>query len=371
MFRLFVVVLWRPRKVRSAPRMAHEGPGVMTVPLMHPRDFVAHRRLRIRRRHFLDLPHEGVDEPRRDSSCAIPRAFICGSGLSAAFSTSSKTQDPIHIPLLCEQILLRRILAVLIRRHAGFARGNLRLVRPLDSRRRHRARIERRLDMGDRLRAALLASRQPAGLRLSLRARRGGLHLFTLYLANLPLMLYLLIFIPILAAVAILLGAPARATALCAAVANLALALLATFHYHRRRAAFSSRSSFRFCREWKLNYFVGADGLSLLMLLLTASSRSPRLGDAERREDGKGLSTPACSSSPPARRRFCLARPLFLLRVPRTRAHPDFPADRHLGHGRTSDCGMEDHDLPRGSAVSSTASAWSIFISLSRSIAHV
>src|SRR4051812_21460818 len=83
-------------------------------------------------------------------------------------------------------------------------------------------------------------------------------------------MLNLLIFIPLLAAVAILLGATARKTALVAAGAELAVALLVFFSYDRVAAGFQFRTQYEVMPEWKLSYLLAADGLSVLMLLLTS-----------------------------------------------------------------------------------------------------
>ncbi|MCE9612058.1 MAG: NADH-quinone oxidoreductase subunit M [Chthoniobacter sp.] len=82
-------------------------------------------------------------------------------------------------------------------------------------------------------------------------------------------MLSLIIFIPLLAALGILLGAPARKTALGAAAAEFLLTLFAFLSYDKAKAGFQFLSSTPIAPEWNLNYFVGADGLSVLMLLLT------------------------------------------------------------------------------------------------------
>src|ERR1043165_8406504 len=95
-------------------------------------------------------------------------------------------------------------------------------------RRRPRPRPERRC-VGRRFHAAFPADGQPSGLCLHLRLRRDRDDLP----ARLPLMLNLIIFIPLLAAIATLLGAPARKTALGAAVAQFALSVLAFLSYDR------------------------------------------------------------------------------------------------------------------------------------------
>lgn len=86
-------------------------------------------------------------------------------------------------------------------------------------------------------------------------------------------MAYLLNFIvaiPLVAAALILFGAPARRTALASAVINLVLTLLAIAQYERAAAGFQLRSTIPVLPEWNLNLSFGADGLSLVMLLLTA-----------------------------------------------------------------------------------------------------
>ena len=82
-------------------------------------------------------------------------------------------------------------------------------------------------------------------------------------------MLSLIIFVPILAAVGILLGAPARKTALAAALAEFLLSLFVFLSYDKVKGGFQFLATSPIVPEWKLNYAVGADGLSLVMLLLT------------------------------------------------------------------------------------------------------
>jgi NADH-quinone oxidoreductase subunit M len=82
-------------------------------------------------------------------------------------------------------------------------------------------------------------------------------------------MLSLIIFIPLLAAIGILLGAPARKTAFGAAIAEFVLTLFAFLSYDKAKGAFQFVSTASIVPDWKLNYAVGADGLSLVMLLLT------------------------------------------------------------------------------------------------------
>ncbi len=83
------------------------------------------------------------------------------------------------------------------------------------------------------------------------------------------MMLLLIVFAPLLAAAAILLGAPARTTALASSGLSLAASLLAFFGFERGRQGFSYLTTIPISQEWKLNFILGLDGLSLLMVLLT------------------------------------------------------------------------------------------------------
>ncbi|MES2571238.1 MAG: NADH-quinone oxidoreductase subunit M [Verrucomicrobiota bacterium] len=82
-------------------------------------------------------------------------------------------------------------------------------------------------------------------------------------------MLNLIVFIPILAAFAVLLGAPARKTALLAGATNLVLTLFALLAYDPVKAGFQLISSVPIVPEWDLKFLLAIDGLSLVMLLLT------------------------------------------------------------------------------------------------------
>ena len=82
--------------------------------------------------------------------------------------------------------------------------------------------------------------------------------------------LTLIVLLPILAALVIAFGAPARKTALYAAAAQLILTLSALFSYDRATGGYQFESSWQVASEWGLSLHFGADGLSLVMLLLTA-----------------------------------------------------------------------------------------------------
>ncbi|MEY2563945.1 MAG: NADH-quinone oxidoreductase subunit [Verrucomicrobiota bacterium] len=85
------------------------------------------------------------------------------------------------------------------------------------------------------------------------------------------MILLFILFSPILAALAILLGAPARRTALWASwftLAAAALAYVGGFEVGQR--GFQFVTSYPISSDWGINFTLGVDGLSLMMLLLTA-----------------------------------------------------------------------------------------------------
>lgn len=82
--------------------------------------------------------------------------------------------------------------------------------------------------------------------------------------------LHLLILVPLIAAIAILLGAPPRKTSVYAAALQLFLSVITLAGYDHSRGGFQFVASVAAVPELDLKYLVGADGLSLLLLLLTA-----------------------------------------------------------------------------------------------------
>src|SRR5437773_5999430 len=81
-------------------------------------------------------------------------------------------------------------------------------------------------------------------------------------------MVLFIIFCPIIAAILIMVGMPARKTALAASVLTfLAVGfLLASFGHGQ--SGFQHVTSFTISREWRLSFTTGVDGLSLIMVLL-------------------------------------------------------------------------------------------------------
>jgi NADH-quinone oxidoreductase subunit M len=81
-------------------------------------------------------------------------------------------------------------------------------------------------------------------------------------------MLLFIVLCPIAAALLIIVGAPARLTALLAAISNLLVTLFILAQFDRVTVGFQFVSSFVVSTDWRIHLAFGVDGLSLLMLLL-------------------------------------------------------------------------------------------------------
>src|SRR5207248_376940 len=81
-------------------------------------------------------------------------------------------------------------------------------------------------------------------------------------------MILFIIFCPIIAAILIMAGAPARKTALGAAVLAFAAALFLLAFFDQSQRDFQHVTSFTISPEWRLSFTTGIDGLSLIMILL-------------------------------------------------------------------------------------------------------
>src|SRR6266487_2854110 len=120
--------------------------------------------------------------------------------------------------------------------------------------------------MGNRRSITLGASGKFAGLRVPVRLGNRRTHLFRRF----PLMVLFVIFCPIVAAILILIGAPARKTALAASVLTFVVALLLLASFQKGQRDFQHVTSFTISPEWHLSFTTGLDGLSLAMVLLAA-----------------------------------------------------------------------------------------------------
>jgi len=83
-------------------------------------------------------------------------------------------------------------------------------------------------------------------------------------------MLLVIIFCPIIAAILIIAGAPARFTALLAASITLLMTLLVCVYYAWWESGFQFVNSFTVSESWRIHFTTGLDGLSLILVLLTA-----------------------------------------------------------------------------------------------------
>jgi NADH-quinone oxidoreductase subunit M len=83
------------------------------------------------------------------------------------------------------------------------------------------------------------------------------------------ILLFVVLF-PIIAALAILFGAPARQTALWSAAIMLGATLALYFGFEGGQQGFEMVTSFQVSADWNINFTLGIDGLSLMMLLLTS-----------------------------------------------------------------------------------------------------
>jgi NADH-quinone oxidoreductase subunit M len=92
---------------------------------------------------------------------------------------------------------------------------------------------------------------------------------------------------PVIAAVAILFGWPARRTAVIAAAIALASALIVFLGYDRGQAGYQFASSFMLVPEWDLKFYTGVDGLSATLLLLTSLVGLAAVWLAPKVEDGE------------------------------------------------------------------------------------
>ncbi len=83
-------------------------------------------------------------------------------------------------------------------------------------------------------------------------------------------MVLFVIFCPIIAAILIMIGAPARKTALAASGLTLAATLFLLASFQPAQRDFQHVTSFNISPEWHLSFTTGLDGLSLVMVLLAA-----------------------------------------------------------------------------------------------------
>src|SRR5947207_2103816 len=120
--------------------------------------------------------------------------------------------------------------------------------------------------MGNRRAPTADSRRKSAGISVPVRPGNRRPYLFRCF----PLMLLLVIFCPIVAAIVIMAGAPARKTAVVASVLTLALTLLLLASFQGSQRDFQHVTSLSLSPEWHLSFTTGLDGLSMVMVLLAA-----------------------------------------------------------------------------------------------------
>src|SRR5438874_879933 len=135
----------------------------------------------------------------------------------------------------------------------------------MDHRRRRGGR-EQSWDLGHWRSLTAGASGKPASLRVPVWFGCRCHHLFRRF----PVMVLFIIFCPIVAAILIMVGAPARKTALAASVLIFAGALFLFASFGYGQPDFQHVTSFTISPEWRLSFTTGIDGLSLIMVLLAA-----------------------------------------------------------------------------------------------------
>ena len=129
-------------------------------------------------------------------------------------------------------------------------------------------------------------------------------------------MVLFIIFCPIVAAILIMIGAPARKTALAASVLAFAAALFLLVSFDKGQHDFQQVTSFVISPQWHLSFTTGVDGLSLVMILLATIVTLAAVwftGTVEKYENAF-----YCVSLIHFRWRnrcFCVDRSIFLLRI--------------------------------------------------------
>src|SRR5436309_13893528 len=123
---------------------------------------------------------------------------------------------------------------------------------------------DQRWHVGNRRAFTVGSSGKFAGLFVPVWIGNRRTHLFCRF----PLMILFIIFCPIIAAILIMAGAPARKTALGAAVLAFAAALFLLAFFDQSQRDFQHITSFTISPEWHLSFTTGIDGLSLVMIVL-------------------------------------------------------------------------------------------------------
>src|SRR5947207_17072 len=118
--------------------------------------------------------------------------------------------------------------------------------------------------MGNRRAPTADSRRKSTGISVPVRPGNSRPYLFRCF----PLMLLFVIFCPIIAAIVIMAGAPARKTALVASMLTLGITLFLLGSLPVWQGDFQQVTSFSISPDWHLCFTTGLDGLSMVMVLL-------------------------------------------------------------------------------------------------------
>src|SRR5438046_719200 len=118
--------------------------------------------------------------------------------------------------------------------------------------------------MGNRRAPTADSRRKSSGISVPVRPGNRSPYLFRCF----PLMLLLVIFCPIVAAIVIMAGAPARKTALVASILTLAITLLLLVSFRGSQRDFQHVTLLSLSPAWHLSFATGLDGLSMVMVLI-------------------------------------------------------------------------------------------------------
>src|SRR5207247_5197225 len=118
--------------------------------------------------------------------------------------------------------------------------------------------------MGNRRAPTADSRRKSTGISVPVRPGNSRPYLFRCF----PLMLLLVIFCPIVAAIVIMAGAPARKTAVVASVLTLALTLLLLASFQGSQRDFQHVTSLSLSPEWPLSFTTGLEGLNMVTVVL-------------------------------------------------------------------------------------------------------
>src|SRR5258708_13874638 len=132
-----------------------------------------------------------------------------------------------------------------------------------------RSRWQQLRNLGNRGVAAAHSARESASLRVFVRARCYRRHLFRRF----PLMVLFIIFCPIVAAILIMAGAPARKTALAASILAFAAVLFLLGPFDRVQPDFQDVASFTTLPDCHLSFPPSIPWLTLLHILPATTRR--------------------------------------------------------------------------------------------------